>query len=288
MYDSILIPTDGKEGTVPAIEHGIRIAAETGATIHALYIIDLPQLRSSDAERNLASLVKIFEEEGRRATEDITDRAREHGVQVIEAVETGIPFRRILDYSETYAIDLVAMGTSGRGRVESYFVGSTVRKINRLSRVPVLTVRAMTTTPTEEYRNILLPTDGTLGSRRAIDECGKLAAQYNATVHVVYVIDSRIARSGALMDVMQRESEQACNDAVSRVTNAGAMSRIETLRGRPAEQLLVYTDNHDIDLIVMGTHGRTGIDRFVMGSVAEKVVRRTTKPVLTVRNLGED
>jgi nucleotide-binding universal stress UspA family protein len=65
-------------------------------------------------------------------------------------------------------------------------------------------------------------------------------------------------------------------------------ARQELLHGRPAEQLLDYAEQHDIDLISIGTHGRTGIDRFVMGSVAEKVIRRSEKPVLTVRDLGEE
>ncbi len=87
---------------------------------------------------------------------------------------------------------------------------------------------------------------------------------------------------------MEDDGKRACNDAVSRVQSAGVQARRELLRGRPAEQLLDYADEHDIDLISMGTHGRTGIDRFVMGSVAEKVIRRSERPVLTVRDLGEE
>ncbi len=288
MYDAILIPTDGGNTTAPAIEHGLRVAEKTGATVHALYVIDVPHLSVANADEGLSGLVDLLEDEGREATAAVAEQADEYGVPVTEAMESGVPYREILDYADDHDIDLISMGTGNQGRLESYVVGSTARKVNRLSECPVLTVRASDETPTTEYENVLLPTDGTEGSERAIDECGAFAVEYDAFVHVLYVIDSRIARSGSLMELMESESERACGDAVSRVTSDGAQARRETLRGRPAEQILDYAEEHDIDCIVMGTHGRTGIDRFVMGSVAEKVIRRATVPVFTVRDSGEE
>ncbi|WP_231182657.1 universal stress protein [Haladaptatus sp. DYF46] len=288
MFDSILIPTDGGDATAGAIEHGLRIARKTGATVHALYVIDLPQLRVGNADEGLSTLVDVLEEEGKEATAAVAERAREYDVPATEAMESGAPFREILDYADGHDIDLISMGTGDRSRLESYVVGSTARKVNRLSDCPVLTVRGGDEIPATEYENVLLATDGTPGSERAVEECGALAAEYDAFVHVVYVVDSRIARSGSLLKLMEDDGKRACKDAVSRVQGEGVQTRRELLRGRPAEQLLDYADEHDIDLISMGTHGRTGIDRFVMGSVAEKVIRRSERPVLTVRDLGEE
>jgi nucleotide-binding universal stress UspA family protein len=288
MFDSILIPTDGGDATAGAMEHGLRIAEKTGATVHALYVIDLPQLRVGNADEGLSTLVDLLEEEGTEATAAVAERAREYDVPVTEAMVSGVPFQEILGYADERGIDLISMGTGDRSRLESYVVGSTARKVNRLSHCPVLTVRGGDEIPTTAYENVLLATDGTPGSERAVEECSALAAEYDAFVHVVYVVDSRIARSGSLMKLMEDDGKRACNDAVSRVQGEGVQVRQELLRGRPAERLLDYADEHDIDLISTGTHGRTGIDRFVMGSVAEKVIRRSEKPVLTVRDLGEE
>ncbi|WP_423746039.1 universal stress protein (plasmid) [Haladaptatus sp. SPP-AMP-3] len=285
MFDSILVPTDGGRATAGAIEHGLRIAEKTGATVHALYVIDTPQLQVGNADEGLATLVDLLETEGQQATAAVAERGRERGIDVTEAMTSGLPFREILDYAEEHDIDGISMGTGHRGRIERYFVGSTARKVNRLARVPVLTVRAGDDVPTPEYENVLLAVDGTQGSERAIEVCAALAAEYDAFVHVVYVVDSRIARSGSLAELMEDEGSGACADAVSRIRSAGAEARRELLRGRPAEQLLDYAEDHDIDLLSMGTHGRTGIDRFVMGSVAETVIRRSETPVLTVRDL---
>lgn len=287
MSNLILIPTDGEEATTPAIEHGLRIAEKTDATVHALYVVDIPPIGGESAELSLEPLVSRLKAEGKEATEDIAIQARDYGLDVRETVERGAPFQAILDYAEAHDIDLIAMGTGERRDIESYFLGSTARKVTRLSRAPVLTVRASKEKFSTDYKSILLAVDGTQGSQRAIDTCERFARDFDALVHIVYVVDSRIARAGSLVALMESDGKQICSDVASRMKRVDIDSISELLRGRPAEQILSYADNHDINCIVVGTHGRTGLDRFVMGSVAEKVVRRATKPVLTVRDLSQ-
>lgn len=286
MSNSILIPTDGEEATKPAIEHGLRIAEKTDATVHALYVVDIPPVGGESAELSLEPLVSRLEAEGKEATEDIAIQARDYGVNVRETVERGVPFQAILDYAEAHDIDMIAMGTGERGDIESFFLGSTARKVTRLSRAPVLTVRASKEMLSTDYESVLLAVDGTQGSQHAIKTCQQIALDFDAMVHIVYVVDSRVARAGSLVELMESEGEQACHDAASRMRTVGVDCTSEILRGRPAEQILSYADDHHIDCLVVGMHGRTGLDRFVMGSVAEKVVRRATKPVLTVRDFS--
>ena len=284
MSRSILIPTDGEEATKPATEHGLQIAVKRNATVHALYVVDIPPVGGLSAEESLEPLVSKLEAKGTEATENIVVQAHEEGLKARGTVKRGIPFEEILNYAEAYDTDLIAMGTGERDDIESYFLGSTARRVTRLSRAPVLTVRASTEYASTDYESILLAVDATQGSQRAIDACTELALDFDAIVHIVYVVDSRIARAGSLVGVMESEGKQACRDSVSRMRTTGVDSTSELLRGRPANQILSYAADHDIDCIVVGTHGRTGIDRFVMGSVAEKVVRRATVPVLTARD----
>ncbi|EFW90028.1 universal stress protein [Haladaptatus paucihalophilus DX253] len=288
MYDSILIPTDGKDGTKPAITHGIQLAAACDATVHALYVVDLPYLSGSRAEQRVEPLEAKLNEEGRDATASVAERARERGLDVTETVATGLPFLSIIEYTDAHDIDLVAMGTEGAGSSKARLVGSTAKKVVRLSKVPVLTVRAVETAPATEYTDVLLATDGTRGSRRAISHCSELAAAYDATVHVVSVVDSRLMREGSGRELMAQQAEQACTDVVARISNTGVATTSDVLHGHPADRILDYADDRDIDLVVLGTHGRSGIDRFVMGSVAETVLGRATTPVLTVRDLSEE
>ncbi len=140
------------------------------------------------------------------------------------------------------------------------------------------------------YERILVPTDGSSGTHRALEHAVDLAAEYDATVHALYVIDTRSSYHGVffspLHDAYREEGEEATQEVVARAEEAGveAMAAVES--GIPHDAILDYAAEHDIDLICMGTHGRTGIGRVLLGSTTEKVVRTADVPVLTVRSHG--
>jgi nucleotide-binding universal stress UspA family protein len=137
------------------------------------------------------------------------------------------------------------------------------------------------------YDDILVPTDGSDGARRALEEAIELAAQFDATVHSLYVVDTTAAYSdgayGEVIDSFEAIGAETTDDAVERAGAAGvdAVGAVEL--GTPHRTILDYVDEHGVDLVVMGTHGRTGLDRYLLGSVTEKVVRLADPPVVTVR-----
>lgn len=133
------------------------------------------------------------------------------------------------------------------------------------------------------YSDILIPTDGSPGAQAAIEHGLEIAHQSEATVHALYVVDTRVSRSGPLLESLQREGREAVRELEVAGTQAGLSVITEIVEGAPPEEILEYSATQGIDLIVMGTQGRTGVDRFVMGSVAERVVRHSPVPVLTVR-----
>ncbi|MDG5775108.1 universal stress protein [Haloarculaceae archaeon H-GB2-1] len=136
------------------------------------------------------------------------------------------------------------------------------------------------------YNDILVPTDGSQGAKAALEHGIEIGSQWDATLHTLFVVDTRVARSGPLLETLREEGRQAVRDVEVTGTQAGLTVVTEIVEGNPHEEILEYVSEHDIDMVVMGTHGRTGIDRVVMGSVAERVVRRSPVPVLTVR--GEE
>jgi nucleotide-binding universal stress UspA family protein len=142
------------------------------------------------------------------------------------------------------------------------------------------------------YDDILVPTDGSDASNRALEHAVDLASQYGATIHVLYVVD---AGSYASLDVgtemvvsaLREEGETVTAAAEETVTAAGLDCRSTVVEGGVHRELLDYVAGHDVDLIVMGTHGRRGIDRYLLGSVTERIVRTSPVPVLTVRREAE-
>jgi nucleotide-binding universal stress UspA family protein len=136
------------------------------------------------------------------------------------------------------------------------------------------------------YETILHPTDGSEASMAAADHAIELAAENRAALRFLYVVDaSTLAAddfSGVLLENLERSGRAALEDLVERAEAAGvdAVTAVET--GVPHREILADAEDAGADLIVMGTHGRTGLDRFLLGSVSERVVRTADVPVLVV------
>ena len=151
------------------------------------------------------------------------------------------------------------------------------------------------------YDDILYPTDGSAGSEAAAAHVGALASAFDATVHVLHVVDTReggLGMSGAFVHedsqamsgvspetgYIGRHEEVDADEIEAAAGSAEEVSMTTAVEmGTPHSAILQYADDHDVDLVVMGTHGRTGVERYLLGSVTEKVVRLADAPVVTVR-----
>jgi nucleotide-binding universal stress UspA family protein len=144
------------------------------------------------------------------------------------------------------------------------------------------------------YKHVLLPTDGSEGTDAVVENAREIANRFDAEVHVLHVVDQRLSRLAQEYRDLGSDVGQTATDelgevgqeAVSAVTSqlSDDISVTEAVvEGVPHEAILEYAADEDIDLIVMGTHGRTGLSRSLLGSVTERVVRSADVPVLTVR-----
>ncbi|ELZ74611.1 UspA domain-containing protein [Haloferax volcanii DSM 14919] len=138
------------------------------------------------------------------------------------------------------------------------------------------------------YREILVPTDGSKAAERAIDHALDLAETYDARIHALYVVDTSIytsldAGADVVIDALEREGDAATRHVREAAEEAGIDVQAEVVTGTAYRSIREYIDGHDIDLVVMGTHGRTGLSHYLLGSVTERVVRTSPVPVLTIR-----
>jgi nucleotide-binding universal stress UspA family protein len=143
-----------------------------------------------------------------------------------------------------------------------------------------------------KIKNILFPTDFTEGALSALPYAVDLAKSYNAKLYLLHVIYDMSASTGlhvphASLDEMYEEMQKGAEKEIEKV---GAEMRVElknvetkVVRGVPYEEIRRFARENGMDLIIMGTHGRSGFDRIVFGSTAEKVVRNAVCPVLTIR-----
>jgi nucleotide-binding universal stress UspA family protein len=140
-----------------------------------------------------------------------------------------------------------------------------------------------------EYDDILVPTDGSKGSAQTLEHAVSIGRAHDATIHALYVIDQRryLAASkdtqDELVQSLEEEGEVALDDAAVAADEAGLEVETEMRQGIPHKEILNAIEADGLDLVVMGTHGRTGRDRVAnLGSVAERVVGNIDVPVMVV------
>ena len=137
------------------------------------------------------------------------------------------------------------------------------------------------------YDRILLPTDGSTGTAHVALQAIDLAEQYGATIHGLHVVDtdttSILSDIGSSDEVLKRRGEQAVSVVEKMAESHDVTVETEVIEGDPAESILEYAEEIDADVIVAGTHGRSGVRRHLLGSVAERLVRHADCPVLTVQ-----
>ncbi|WP_049972283.1 universal stress protein [Haladaptatus cibarius] len=137
------------------------------------------------------------------------------------------------------------------------------------------------------YEDILLPFDGSDGAIDVLHHGSAIARWADATIHVLFVADttrdSVVTIEGQVIDALEDQGEDIVEEAVAALKDIGIDHKTDVIQGNPAPTIANYAERYGHDLIIMPTHGRTGVSRYLIGSVTEKVVRLSSVPVLTAR-----
>ncbi|WP_121743417.1 universal stress protein [Natronorubrum halophilum] len=280
MYNRILVPVDESDPAAAALDHALEIADEWDATVSLLYVADTNE---SSQTRLGTEVVDVLEQEGEEIVSNARERVAERGVSVTTDIVQGIPHEAIVQYAATHDADLVVMGTHGRDGLERYVLGSVAERVVNRATIPVLTVRAADDVTTSyPYTAVLVPTDGSDHAMAALQRGADVANRNNATVHLLSVLEEPILGLGNDRSDRDERVRGLLEEATSTVQNAGVDDVVTAVEsGSVPREITSYADSEGIDLIVMGTHGRTGIDQHLLGSITERVLRTASVPVLT-------
>lgn len=286
MYQRILVPTDGSPGTDRVVDHALAIANAVDADVHVLYVVDTRPFAGVDLAED-EGLERAARAAGREAVTSIRERAAGAGIEVTQAIRTGVPHAEILDYVDDRGIDLAVMGTAGRTGARLAAIGSTTERVLRRAAVPVYTL-ALAEGPRAShprYDDLLVPVDGSDPAVRAAEHAVGLADSVGATVHALYVVDTSVFEfqdaPRSLLGSLREGGRGAVAEIESLAADAGVPATTSLAEGQPHRRILEHAEDADADLITMGRRGRTGEPAALLGSVTARVVRLSTMPVLS-------
>jgi len=297
-FKHILVPTDFSECANQAIIHAFNIAGLSAARVTLLHIVTIFDDDPYNPEQKFPDLDKYYamlETSAGGAIRDTVRHRRVSEVEVEQIVRRGFSASEvILDIAAENPVDLIVMGTHGRKPLAHLLLGSVAESVVRHARCPVLTCRVM---PTEYeiaggYRRILIPTDFSESSRRALEAAARLLPETGGQLDVLHVVEDNIHPAyyvggktsifDLLPDIRER-SLQALREFVDFPGLKDVRTESMIREGKTVNQIIEHCNRQRIDLIALGSRGLSDLEYLLIGSVTERVVRKSTCPVLTVK-----
>jgi nucleotide-binding universal stress UspA family protein len=289
-FKKLLCPTDFSPGAQHATRVAARIAAELGAELVVAHVWQPPRFAYGGADPLPAEVFQRIARERQDCLAAAASQLTGFGARsVTTRVLAGVPWEQIIDIlADDEAFDLVVMGTHGRTGISRVLLGSVTEKVVRHAPCSVVATRPRSNATS--FGHVLCPVDFSDSSRRAVERAAELAAPAGSGIALLHVVELPVSYSAPpftaeLIDNLERRSASVLEDWA-----AGLRSRVsvpvttEIRFGSPAAQVLAVLDRDpSFDLVVVGCHGRTGLRRALIGSVAEQVTRHAQRCTLTTR-----
>lgn len=277
-----------------------RWAATFEARLHLLHVLEIhgrdpynPGLALPQAEE----LNKSLETQGWSELEERRRRVASWGIGVDIAQRRGLTAAPvILEYAEESDIDLIVLCTHGRRGLRHFLLGSVAEEVVQRSDCPILTFRDGEAGPEELPQRILVPVDLSEHSASAVAHAKELAAASKAELQLLHVLlrpsfpvyYEAIGSPDAYYNApeLQKEAEAAMEGLYESCGGPPGPYSIHVAKGLAVEEILRFTRENSSDLLVIASHGLTGLSHLLLGSVAERVVRQAPCPVLTLKSFG--
>ena len=300
MYQRVLLPLDGSELAEGALYYAKGIAGRFGLEVILLHVAGKGEAEALPLHRAYMDQVS---ERFRRELSEVGEKAGGRAVVVKGEVAVGYPAEEILRYAAEKEADLILMATHGRSGVRRWVLGSVADKVLRSAALPVLLIRAGMSKDvayeTWSSPKMLVPLDGSELAELVLPHVEALASAKDGAAEVVLAgiceplvlppatTPETSVNWGTAADEYLAKSKKSAEKYLSRVQkgliDAGLKVTLEVLEGDPAAVIVDYASRKQVNLIVMATHGRSGIGRWAYGSVAQKVLHGGSSPILLVR-----
>lgn len=299
--NDVLIPTDFSACADRALTHAVAVADRFDARLHLLHVVnelDPDWYGITNAQERVVKLRDQIKREAHDRLQSLAPEKKLYDFETTISLQLNFDVAdAIRDYVDQQEIDLVVMGTHGRQGLDRLMLGNVADKIVRHAPCPVMTVREEVPGPGEgedvSFRAVLSPIDFSDHSKKALRVAKTFAAAYEARLHLLFVAEQRVVPTfsdtgipGVGVVEMDPEIVDNAKEALEQLDRTTEGPETETTyevrEGTVSEDIIDVTETEGIDLIVMATRGLTGVNRFLLGSNTERVVRVAPCPVLTI------
>jgi nucleotide-binding universal stress UspA family protein len=294
----IIWATDGSQESEKALDYAKYIAGKSGAEIVGVHVVPMPvQVLFDNMSESKAEIRKWrlrIENNAAKKFDEVKEELQKTGIKFDGVILKGVPSDKIKEFAQRRKADLLVMGKHGHGFFESMIAGSETVKVLKSSHVPVLSVKS--TNKKSEFKNILVPIDMSEQSDSALTYALSIAQLTGAKITVIFVLRLDMCAQDLPAGALERVIEQSIKSLKKRASQLkkrfeskrGASKNIkmetEVIHGMSeAVTISQYAAKNNIDLIVLHTHGRTGISRFLLGSVTERVISAAQCSVIAMR-----
>ena len=295
----IICATDGSKEAERALGYAKYLAIKSGAEIIGVHVVPLPvQLlydNLEDSKVHLKNRRLDLESRVVDTFEEVSKSLQKSGVQFEGILLKGKPSDKIREFAKKRNADLIVLGKHGHGFFENMIAGSETIKVLKSSHIPVLAVKNENYKTKVQFKNILVPIDLSECSDSAITYALNLAEVTGASIKVIHILRldmyAQDLPAGALELVIE-QTEKALNKKVTKIktaferkkNNSSIKLTNEVIHGMSeAVTISRYAEKNKVDLVVLHTHGRSGISRFLLGSVTERVLSHSKCSVLAIR-----
>jgi nucleotide-binding universal stress UspA family protein len=301
MSGRILVPLDGSPLAEQALSCALTLAQGLAADLVLLRAIWIPSdfLEVLDeAAVELNTVVGQLQDEAEGYLETLVEELRDAGLRARPIVQRGPAAEAIVDCAGRVDTDLIVMATHGYSGIKRWTHGSVAERVLQTARVPLLLVRVGERDLHRDWqqpmscRRILVPLDGSPVAEQIVPTVATVAQALSAELILFQVPMTHLSGWMAgewylpIQDVLDQAEQGAqvyLNTVASRLVESGLSATVATSIGSVATCIVEYAEAAQVDLIAMCTHGRTGLARWALGSIADRVLRASSTPILLVR-----
>lgn len=287
MIGTVIVPLDGSELAAQVLPYAQAIAEKSNVPLQLVWVVpeDGPASAKEEAQTYL-----------RQQADAIGARAQ-------ISVRMGHPAEQIVNAADEAKSPLIVMATHGRSGLSRLFSGSVAEHVVSESGAPVFLIRHETKDRQDGLvHTIAVPLDGSVYAEAALPYAKELARDFDAELLLVRVAETSQVYSMMSPEPVGAASAEAINEVTEQLvsetreyleTTAAALRaegfnvKTEALEGFPADQLMALERQLAVNVIVMATHGRSGLGRIVFGSVADRILKNGTTPILMIKPSGE-